>query len=280
MTTEQRETNEERNARTGRLLAIDTSTAALTVALASGGRIVAERSSRAERNHSIKLLPEIEAMLKEAGVAPSDLDAVAVGTGPGSYTGVRIGVTVAKTFAWSLGIPVVGVSGLEALALGDAERNATEGADTSASRWFVPLLDARRGQAFCGVYASERDGWRTIEPDGIRLAADWLEELSAKAESGRRDGRGPDRIAFVGETAGFGDTIRAWLARHPELAGAADVREGEIRAAQIAELAWRRLDRGEHDDPHGIVPNYTQLAEAEVKLLQKEQRGGEPFGAC
>jgi len=58
------------------------------------------------------------------------------------------------------------------------------------------------------------------------------------------------------------------------------VRPGEVRAARIAELALRRIARGERDDSHRLVPNYTQLAEAEVKLMQKRQQGGEPFGAC
>lgn len=268
---------EQRDNLTGTLLAIDTSTSALTVALAVNGGIKAERSSHAERNHSIKLLPEIQEMLKEAGVEPAELAAVAVGTGPGSYTGVRIGVTVAKTFSWSLGIPVVGVSSLEALALGDARASETEG-PKPASCWFIPLLDARRGQAYCSVYASDGDGgWNTLVEDGIRVVADWLPDVSARLERCRGEGTGPDRIVFGGETAGFGETLDAWCDNAQEQT-LTEIRESGIRAAQIAELAWRRMARGERDDTHELVPNYTQLAEAEVKLAQKEQRGGEPFG--
>ncbi|RKN82208.1 tRNA (adenosine(37)-N6)-threonylcarbamoyltransferase complex dimerization subunit type 1 TsaB [Paenibacillus ginsengarvi] len=253
------------------LLAIDTSTSVLTVALADGERIFAERRSETERNHSIKLLPEINSMLKEAGLSPSALDAVAVGTGPGSYTGVRIGVTVAKTFAWSLGIPVIGVSGLEALALGDA--HTVEGDSKAGITWYIPLLDARRKQAYCAVYESGPAGWTAIVQDGIRVVEDWLGELDALLDDRRATGSVPEKIVFGGETAGFRETIQGWSGH------SSAIRESEVGAAWIAELAWRRIRRGEADDMHALVPNYTQLAEAEVKLLQKEKRGGDPLGA-
>lgn len=262
------------------LMALDTSTSALTVALVRDGQVAAERSSKGERNHSIRLLPEIADMLREAGIAPAGLDAVAVGTGPGSYTGVRIGVTVAKTFAWSLGIPVVGVSGLEALAFGIACEHPA--ADGTGVRWYVPLLDARRGQAYGAVYAADRDGWRTIEPDAIRPFGDWLYRL---AQPDRVGGAGeneerPVEIVFCGEVAGFEEAIANWKPPEGLSPDRVTVRPGEVRAACIAELALRRIARGERDDPHRLVPNYTQLAEAEVKLMQKRQQGGEPFGAC
>lgn len=272
-------TTEQRNRTIGNLLAIDTSTAVLTLALSADGKLIAERCSQAERNHSIKLLPEIDEILKEAGITPSDLDAVAVGYGPGSYTGVRIGVTVAKTFAWSLGIPVYGVSSLEALALGDAHTLERESGLTSSPHWYVPLLDARRKQAFCAVYATGPNGWHTVAGDGIRVVQDWLEPLGELLASARERGAGPERIVFGGETAGFRDAIEAWSGHGPGSVHT-DIRDSRIGAAAIAELAWRRIASGEEpDDTHGLVPNYTQLAEAEAKLLQKEKRGGEPLGA-
>ncbi|MDF2721458.1 MAG: universal bacterial protein YeaZ [Paenibacillus sp.] len=266
-----------------KLLAIDTSTGVLTVALSERKRIIAERQTHAERNHSIQLLPQIDAMLKEAGTAPSDLDAVAVGVGPGSYTGVRIGVTVAKTFAWSLGIPVVGVSSLEAMALGGASPGGKDGLSASShkSTWYIPLLDARRKQAFCAVYAADSTGWRTIVGDGIRIVEDWLGtvcELAAQEQGAVT----PGRLLFVGEPEGFRETIQAWSSSGglTDIEAEVGIQESPMNAAAIAELAWRRLERGEQDDIHGLVPNYTQLAEAEVKLLQKQKQGGEPFGSA
>ncbi|MEF3303533.1 tRNA (adenosine(37)-N6)-threonylcarbamoyltransferase complex dimerization subunit type 1 TsaB [Paenibacillus sp. GYB003] len=256
-----------------KLLAVDTSTRVLTVAISDEGRIAAERRSETERNHSIKLLPEIDDMLREAGMTPADLDAVAVGTGPGSYTGVRIAVTVAKTFAWALGIPVVGVSGLEALALGDAHTLEMGAKPPAEAVWYVPLLDARRKQAYCAVYESGPAGWREVAGDGIRVVTDLLGELEALLLDADAQGVAPARIVFGGETAGFRETLEAWRGCETT------IRASEIGAAAIAELAWRRIRNGEADDTHALVPNYTQLAEAEVKLLQKEMRGGDPFGA-
>ena len=101
------------------VLAIDTSTNVLGVAVANEKGIVGEQITFTKRNHSVRAMPSIEAILKECGLKPKDLDKIVVAKGPGSYTGVRIGVTIAKTLAWSLGIPLSGVSSLEALALNE-----------------------------------------------------------------------------------------------------------------------------------------------------------------
>ena len=280
----------------GYLLALDTSTRALTAAISSGGTIVAERSLQGERNHSIQLLPVIDALLKQAGLTPVQLAAVAVGNGPGSYTGVRIGVSVAKTFAWALGIPVIAVSSLEALAYsalrlaegcaGGPADGLTAGENGSGASgmngaetiWIVPLLDARRGQAYCAVYAEGgADGWKTVIADGIRAFSDWAGELTAMAQEAAIRGEGPVRILFAGETSKFRDTIASLRERVPAGLEIAET-ECEIRAFAVAELGGNRLASGMMDDVHGLVPNYTQLAEAEVKLLEKERRGGDRSG--
>ncbi|MDF2718071.1 MAG: universal bacterial protein YeaZ, partial [Paenibacillus sp.] len=129
------------------------------------------------------------------------------------------------------------------------------------------------------VYATGPNGWHTLAEDGIRVVEDWLEPLGELLARIRERGAGPERIVFGGETAGFRDTIEAWSDRGPDSVHT-DIRDSRIGAAAIAELAWRRIaSGGEPDDTHGLVPNYTQLAEAEAKLAQKEKRGGEPLGA-
>ncbi|MNW51821.1 tRNA threonylcarbamoyladenosine biosynthesis protein TsaB [compost metagenome] len=101
-----------------RLLAFDTSTSSLAVAVMENGRLLAERNIHAERNHSAYLVTAIDEALSSAGIRKNELDAIAVGVGPGSYTGIRIAVTTAKTLAWALKLPVYSVSSLEALGLG------------------------------------------------------------------------------------------------------------------------------------------------------------------
>lgn len=237
-------------------LALDTSTASMGIAVTVRNRLLGERQETAERNHSINLLPLIESLLREVGVLPAELGGIAVGVGPGSYTGVRIGVTVAKTMAWALRLPVVGVSSLEALAFGgiDSFRGITPSA--SAVDWVVPVLDARRGQAYTSLFASGGEcGWMRLRPDGIRLVDGWLDELVAAAAERAADP--PQRIVFVGEAA----VVRQKLEQRSD--DRLLTRDHLLEARHVAALAAH----GQAADAHRLVPNYTQLAEAEANWL-------------
>ena len=110
-------------------LGIDTANTPISVALVKDGELLIEGTSAMAINHSLRAMPAIEELLEQAGLVPADIDAIAVSEGPGSYTGARIGVTIAKTLAWTLGKPLVGVSTLKALAA-----NAF-----SSMVWFVQL---------------------------------------------------------------------------------------------------------------------------------------------
>ena len=112
------------------ILAFDTATPVADVALVRDGEILGERSSRATR-----VLADADALLAAAGLTPSDLDALAVGIGPGSFTGIRIGLAAARGLALALDLEAAGVSTLDALA--------------AASPGAVPVIDARRGEVFC-----------------------------------------------------------------------------------------------------------------------------------
>jgi tRNA threonylcarbamoyladenosine biosynthesis protein TsaB len=127
-------------------LAFDTATDAASCALVRNGDVLGERPSRA-----VRILHEIDEVLAGACVEPAALDGIVVGTGPGSYTGLRMGLVTARTLALSLGIPVAGVSTLDALAAGNP-----------GSR---PVLDARRGEVFTLV-AGE---YRCVRPDNLEL---------------------------------------------------------------------------------------------------------------
>src|SRR5829696_6583653 len=113
-------------------LAFETATDRATVAVVRDGAVLGERATRA-----VRVLADAGELLEAAGLAPPDVDNVVVGTGPGSYTGLRIGLVTARTLALSLGVPVAGVSTLDALAAGAPDA--------------TPLVDARRGQLFALV---------------------------------------------------------------------------------------------------------------------------------
>lgn len=130
------------------VLAFDTATDVATSALVLDGRVVGERASRA-----VRILDDVDGLLAEAGAEASDLDGIAVGTGPGSYTGLRIGLVTARALSLALGVPVAGVSTLAALAAGEP------GA--------LPVIDGRRGEVFtlaAGRPACVRANELEIEP--------------------------------------------------------------------------------------------------------------------
>jgi tRNA threonylcarbamoyladenosine biosynthesis protein TsaB len=127
------------------ILAFDTATDVATSALVDDGELLGERTSRA-----VTLLEDVDALLRQAGTQTRDVDALAVGVGPGSFTGVRIGLSTARGLALALGIPVAGVSTLDALAAG------APGA--------VPVIDARRREVFALL-----DGPCCLRPEELEL---------------------------------------------------------------------------------------------------------------
>jgi len=275
------------------ILAVDTSTAALAACLLRDGEPAGEVHVVAERNHSVHVVPLLKSLLSETGTKPEDIGAIAVGRGPGSYTGMRIAVTAGKTLAWAWDKPLVGVSSLEALAYG-AYREADGPASGAGASWFVPLMDARRGQVYTALFAAGPDGrWTRLAPDGIRLMADWADELHrlaagsagaggaaaiASAGDERADGREPFAKPAVVRLAG---DPSLHLAEAGRLAGllAPDIavitRASDMRGRWLAELGAVRLAEQGPDDAHAFVPNYTQLAEAEVKLNARFGEGSQ-----
>ena len=144
------------------LLALDTATPFVTVALHDGEDVVAERRSEQRMKHGEQLAPQIEAVLADAGIVRQDLTAIAVGTGPGPFTGLRVGLVTARTLAFVLEIPVYGVCSLDVLAL-----EAALGADP-VGRAFVVATDARRKEVYLASYDDQ--GRRLDGPDVLRPA--------------------------------------------------------------------------------------------------------------
>ncbi|MDT8862396.1 tRNA (adenosine(37)-N6)-threonylcarbamoyltransferase complex dimerization subunit type 1 TsaB [Alkalihalobacillus sp. MEB130] len=228
-------------------LAIDTSSFVMGIAVTDGDQTLGEVTTNIKKNHSIRLMPAIDDLMKEVSVKPKELERIIVANGPGSYTGVRIGVTTAKTMAWSLGIPIIGVSSLEVLA--------------QTGRFFrgiiSPIMDARRGQVYTGQYQAVGSDVQRIEKDRLIMLEDWLAYLVEQNQP----------VLFIGQDTLIHETlIRDRLGENAHFAS------GSMSLPRPAELA--RLGQKSSVSElsvHSFVPDYLQLAEAEA-VWQKAQK--------
>ncbi|MEM5028561.1 tRNA (adenosine(37)-N6)-threonylcarbamoyltransferase complex dimerization subunit type 1 TsaB [Bacillus pumilus] len=227
------------------ILAIDTSNHTLGIALIKDSTVIGESITYLKKNHSVRAMPTVEALMKECGVAPSELSKIVVAKGPGSYTGVRIGVTIAKTLAWTLSIPISAVSSLETLA---ANGQYYDG-------WISPLFDARRGQVYTGLYMFEEGKIQEIKQDQNILLTDWLHELKKTGKP----------VLFLGQDVHLHEeSIRSILGETAVIA------EGAFHNPRPSMLAFLGTDRPA-EDVHQLVPNYIRMAEAEVKWLEGQK---------
>jgi tRNA threonylcarbamoyladenosine biosynthesis protein TsaB len=235
--------------RTMRVLAIDTSNLVLSVAVVDESRVLGEITTNLQKNHSVRLMDSISGLMDELNLLPEELTGIAVARGPGSYTGVRIGVATAKSMAWALGLPVVGVSSLEAVAMNAA----------GFSCGIVPMFDARRGQVYTGCYQTQEDHSVAITlPERIVLLREWLDIVADHLED--------CEAMFLGDdVAMHRDLIKERLGGRAVFAPPSF---NHPRAAHIGWLGMKRL--AEAGSAHELTPEYLQVAEAEAKWMAKQ----------
>ncbi|UQS82432.1 tRNA (adenosine(37)-N6)-threonylcarbamoyltransferase complex dimerization subunit type 1 TsaB [Bombilactobacillus folatiphilus] len=154
-----------------KLLTIDTSSGPLVVASVQDHQVLAQVSETQLKSHSIQLLPAIDQVVQQAGWQPQDLERIVVAQGPGSFTGLRIGVTTAKVLAWTLEKELVGVSSLAVLA----------GNVPNFAGLIVPVIDARNQNVFAGVYQVVRGELQAVVADCHTSLAQLLLQLQAMA---------------------------------------------------------------------------------------------------
>ncbi len=229
-----------------KVLAIDTSTFVMGVALVDEDKVLGEVITNLKENHSIRLMPAVDKLMKDAGVHPKELQKVVVAHGPGSYTGVRIGVTTAKTLAWTLGIPLVGVSSLEVLAQNGRYFNGV----------ISPIFDARRGQVYTGLYGVKNGQLQNLIEDQILLLDDWLTQLQKDFNN----------ILFLGNDVSIHKALI--LERLGDKAAFGLVSDHNPRPSELARLGINKEPNGE---VHSFTPNYIRLAEAETNWLASQK---------
>ncbi|MEE4185908.1 MAG: tRNA (adenosine(37)-N6)-threonylcarbamoyltransferase complex dimerization subunit type 1 TsaB [Gammaproteobacteria bacterium] len=214
-----------------RCLAIETATEQGSVAVAAGGRIYT-RDLTAARNSSREVYRVAQELLREAAISVADLNCVACGSGPGSFTGVRVAVAATQGLGYSLQIPVIGISTLAALAQAAVEQGL--------SGYLAPCLDARMGELYVGLYASKAGELAAAAADDRLLAPD---DLGAMA--------GAESVLGVGA---------GWEAYPlPVQANISLMKARSViwpTATAVLSLAEARYRAGEYVDPAQLVPNY------------------------
>jgi tRNA threonylcarbamoyladenosine biosynthesis protein TsaB len=212
------------------LLALDTSTKMASVALYDGVNVRAEMSWEAPRRHTTELAPRVAAILEELRLDASKLTGLAVALGPGSFTGLRIGLALAKGIALARSVPLVGIPTLDVTVYPIHRRPAT----------LYATLQAGRGRICVAPYRWHHKRWRQADELTITTWAKLFEEAEADA-------------LLCGEVNAKALEILADYDGKLQVVPAAHRLR---RAGYLAELGWRRLQRGERDDPAALQPIY------------------------
>ncbi len=223
------------------LLAIDTATRNASIALYNEEGVQAEMTWRSRENHTVELMMQIVRVLELARVDKSELKAVGVALGPGSFTGLRVGMSVAKGLAFGAHAPLLGIPTLDALAAGHALQ--------PLPMWVV--LAAGRGRYSTARYAA-RHGVIERTSDYALVNAAGLADLASAQNDGA--GASSDKMLFSGEIdKALGKLLSERLGERAVITSPA---MSLRRAGYLAELAWARFTRGEADDTASLAPMY------------------------
>jgi tRNA threonylcarbamoyladenosine biosynthesis protein TsaB len=216
------------------LLAVDTSTAQVGLAIYDGSQVISEYAWRSGHRHTVELAPAIFEVLKRCGLTMDNIQGVGVALGPGSFTSLRVGLSLAKGLALSRDLPLVGIPTLDILAA----------AQPSSRLPLIVAIQAGRGRFAVGWYKSSKNGWQAKVPARVLT----LEMLTNEVKS---------PVMVCGELTSE---------ERQKLAEKADVHlvspaQSIRRPAVLAELAWARWQAGQVDDEAKLAPIYLHVAE-------------------
>ena len=231
------------------ILAFETSAKAASVALSDGEKLLGESYQNTGLTHSQTLLPMAQDLLKSCGYTPQQVEAVAVAAGPGSFTGIRIGVAAAKGFSWGKELPCYGVSTLEAMAL---NLGAWDG-------FVVPVMDARRSQVYTATFLAEKGKLTRLCED----RAVSLEQLGEELKNYEKC------VFLVGDGSNLCyNTLKDTV---PELVLPPEHRMHQ-RAAGVALAAAKMVAAGLPGNGAELTPNYLRLSQAERERMERENK--------
>lgn len=229
------------------MLAVDTSTMMATCAVLDDERLLGEYSLNQEMTHSENLVPMIKEVLDNLNLRVPDIDLYGVAIGPGSFTGLRIGIATLKSLAHVYDKPIIGISTLEGLAF-----------NCTYNGIIVPMIDARRNRVYTGIYRKEKGGLINILEPTIMEIEELLELLNKDYDNMMVNGNG---------VLLYRDIILSRLSEKVELA---PIGLNGCRAASIGELSLLKVDKENKDNYYNLVPDYLRESQAQRELKKKE----------
>ena len=230
-----------------KILAFETSAKAASVALMENGKLLGEAYQNTGLTHSQTVMSMAESLLKHCGLTAGQVEAVAVAAGPGSFTGVRIGVAAAKGFAWGADLPCCGVSTLEAMATGLGVYDG----------YILPVMDARRSQVYNALFRAKDGALERLSDDRAISLADLANEIKNLEKP----------IFLVGD-----GSVLCYNALKQEVPSLVLPPEHCMhqRAAGVALAGIAMQTAGASGDGASLQPNYLRLSQAERERLEKE----------
>jgi len=212
-------------------LAIDTSTDTASLALTQDSEVLAELTWRCGQNHTTQLLPQLMHLLNQANLSPRSLTGIIVAKGPGSFNGLRVGISTAKGLALSLKIPIVGIGSLEVEAYQHAETGLP----------VCPIFNAGRSEIATATYQNKYNKWRQLTTEHITTVETLCSQITTKT-------------IFCGEfTKAVAPQLKKQLKQKAVIPSPVT---GLRRASFLAELGLQQLKAGNYDNPSTIQPLY------------------------
>ncbi|MBU1626102.1 tRNA (adenosine(37)-N6)-threonylcarbamoyltransferase complex dimerization subunit type 1 TsaB [bacterium] len=226
-----------------KILAIETSTPSGSVALAEDTLILWECTLNSSQTHSETLIMNIHHGLKAADIKKEEIECIAVTKGPGSFTGLRIGMTTAKILAFSLNIPIVSVSSLLAYAYNFSYMKVP----------LCPMLDARKNEVYAAIYEYGEGNFTTHLHDGAYTLGQVLKSC-------------PDKSLLFGNGA---ELYKELILSYDKTLEIIPSNLAVPRASSVAILGYWKFMTGEHEDTKSLTPNYCRKSEAEILYKNK-----------
>lgn len=227
------------------ILAFDTAAKAGSVAITYEDQLIISYTVKSDISHSKRLLSSIELALKQVSLTLEDLSGFGVTIGPGSFTGLRIGLSIGKGLAYATGKPLVGVSTLEAMAFGLP----------FAPYLICPVMDARKGEVYAGFFKNQGQTLSKVLPEMVLPPGGLCQYIH-------------EPVIFLGDGIGLYRELFLQGLEEEAFFGA-DGRRGPV-AACVALLAFEKMKKGQTEDIWSIKPHYIRHSEAEKKREEKE----------